>query len=98
MNAVMQFLTSQTALNKMKMEYMRRREEREEKEHRTRHEQNRIQVEKDKLELEEKRQSVSIKQKSEKAMVCLACFLQLAPWLKFSRLGIAQSSRDRPVR
>lgn len=98
MNAVMQYLSSQTALNKMKMEYMRRKEDREDKEHRTRLEQNRIQVEKDKLELEEKKQSVSIKQKSEKAMVRLSFFFWASVWLKpFVCVGATQPPGDRPV-
>lgn len=83
MNMLMQYLQSQTTMNKMKMEYLRKREGREEEEHRTRLEASRLQLEKDKLELEEKRKNISMKQKSEKAVVCLlVCCVRCAVWLK----------------
>jgi histone acetyltransferase MYST4 len=68
-NAFMGYLQSQTQMNKMKMEYMRRREEREEKEHRTRLEASKLALEKEKQEVEEKRNGVLMRQKSEKAVV-----------------------------
>ncbi|RXW24279.1 hypothetical protein EST38_g1588 [Candolleomyces aberdarensis] len=70
-SAFMQYMQSQTQMNKMKMEYMRRREEREDKEHRTRLEASKVQLEKEKQELEEKRNGVLMKQKSEKAVELL---------------------------
>ncbi|KAJ2916590.1 hypothetical protein MD484_g3797, partial [Candolleomyces efflorescens] len=70
-NAFMQYLQSQTQMNKMKMEYMRRREDREEKEHRTRLEASKLALEKEKQEVEEKRSGVLMKQKSEKAVELL---------------------------
>lgn len=65
----MQFLQVQTQTGKMKLEYLRRREEREEKEMFQRREMERIKLEREAAEFEHSKQSANIKQKADRAIV-----------------------------
>lgn len=68
-SAYLQFLQTQTNHGKMKLEYLRRREEREEKESRQRHEIERLRLEREAAEFEHNKQTSNIKQKADKAIV-----------------------------
>jgi len=69
LSAYMQFLQVQTQTGKMKLEYLRRREEREEKEMFQRREMERIKLEREAAEFEHSKQSANIKQKADRAIV-----------------------------
>ncbi|KAH6913062.1 hypothetical protein BKA70DRAFT_1097106 [Coprinopsis sp. MPI-PUGE-AT-0042] len=65
LNTFMQFCQAQTHASKVKMEYLRRREEREEKEHRTRLEAEQLRLERDRFELEQlKNKSKLVREKA----------------------------------
>jgi hypothetical protein len=68
----LQFLQTQTQTNKMKLEYMRRREEREEKESMQRNELERLRLERENAELEHNKQSAEVKQNADRAIAVLA--------------------------
>ena len=74
LSAYMQFLQVQTQTGKMKLEYLRRREEREEKEMFQRREMERIKLEREAAEFEHSKQSANIKQKADRAIVSYFCF------------------------
>lgn len=70
-SAYLQFLQTQTNHGKMKLEYLRRREEREEKESRQRHEIERLRLEREAAEFEHNKLTSNIKQKADKAIELL---------------------------
>lgn len=70
--AYLQFLQTQTQTGKMKLEYMRRREEREEKDSTQRRELERAKMEREAAEFEHTKTSASIKQKADRAIVRLS--------------------------
>jgi hypothetical protein len=72
MTTYLQFLQTQMQTSKMKLEYMRRREEREEKESNQRTELERLRLERDAAEWEHNKQSADVKQKADKAIELLA--------------------------
>jgi len=63
LSTYIQFLQVQTQTGKMKLEYLRRREEREEKEMLQRREMERIKLEREAAEFEHSKHSANIKQK-----------------------------------
>lgn len=73
--AYMQFLQTQTQnlqvqtqTNKLKLDYLRRKEEREERESRERYEVERLRVEREEREHEHTKHAASVKQKSDRAI------------------------------
>ncbi|KAK7032838.1 hypothetical protein R3P38DRAFT_2919166 [Favolaschia claudopus] len=70
-SAYLQFLQVQTQTGKQKLEYMRRREEREERESMQRHELERARRERDAAELEHNRAAANVKQRADKAIEVL---------------------------
>ncbi|KAF4571480.1 hypothetical protein EYR40_007948 [Pleurotus pulmonarius] len=68
----LQFLQVQTQTSKMKVEYMRRREEREEKESTQRREVERLRQERELAEFEHTKQSAMMKQKADRAIELLS--------------------------
>ncbi|TFK40263.1 hypothetical protein BDQ12DRAFT_711658 [Crucibulum laeve] len=68
LSTYLQFLQMQTQTNKMKLEYMRRREEREEKESVLRREFERQKMERDSAELDRQKRAAEVKQKVDKAI------------------------------
>jgi hypothetical protein len=83
LSAYLQFLQVQTQTGKQKLEYLRRREEREEKESTQRRELERLRLERETAEFEHNKQAANIKQRADRAIVCcpsslvLACYLLL---------------------
>jgi hypothetical protein len=73
LHTYLQFLQVQTQTGKMKLEYMRRREEREERESALRRDMERLRVEREAAEFEHNRQTASTKQKMDRAIV--SCIL-----------------------
>ncbi|KAJ7056587.1 hypothetical protein C8F01DRAFT_354086 [Mycena amicta] len=69
--AYLQFLQMQTQTGKQKLEYMRRREEREEKESAYRRETERLRTEREKAEFEHNKQSANIKARADRAIEVL---------------------------
>ncbi len=69
LNAFMQFLQIQTQTGKMKLDYLRRREEREEKESSQRRELERLRIEREQAEFEHTKQTANLKQKADRAIV-----------------------------
>lgn len=67
MTAFMQYLQTQTHNNKVKLEYLRRREEREEKDSMQRREIERLRLERETAEFEHGKQAANVKQKTDKA-------------------------------
>lgn len=65
----LQFLQVQTQTGKLKLEYMRRREEREEKESYQRREFERVRMEREAAEFEHTKQASNMKQKADRAIV-----------------------------
>ncbi|KAL1738979.1 hypothetical protein HDZ31DRAFT_86042 [Schizophyllum fasciatum] len=63
-----QHLQMQTQTNKLKLDYLRRKEEREERESRERHEVERLRMEREERELEHSKQVAAVKQKSDRAI------------------------------
>lgn len=72
LSTYIQFLQVQTQTGKMKLEYLRRREEREEKEMLQRREMERIKLEREAAEFEHSKHSANIKQKADRAIELLA--------------------------
>lgn len=70
-NTFMQYCQAQTHASKMKIEYLRRREEREEKEHRAKLESEQLRLEKDRYELDQLKATSVSKLKTEKAFELL---------------------------
>jgi len=68
----LQFLQVQTQTGKLKIEYLRRKEEREEKESSQRRELERLRLERETAEFEHTKHSASVKQKTDKAIEVLA--------------------------
>ncbi|KAJ6468407.1 hypothetical protein C8R45DRAFT_1105764 [Mycena sanguinolenta] len=71
MSAYLQFLQVQTQTGKQKLEYLRRREEREERESQLRRELERARLERETAEFEHNRSSANIKQRADKAIELL---------------------------
>ncbi|KAK7044172.1 Histone acetyltransferase [Paramarasmius palmivorus] len=71
-NSYLQFLQIQTQTGKMKLEYLRRREEREELESAQRREIERLRAEREAQEYEHNKQTAMIKQKTDKAIELLS--------------------------
>lgn len=69
LNAVLQYLQIQTQTGKMKLDYLRRREEREEKESSQRRELERLRIEREQAEFEHTKQTANLKQKADRAIV-----------------------------
>jgi histone acetyltransferase MYST4 len=69
MSTYLQFLQVQTQTGKMKLEYLRRREEREEKESAQRREMERIKLEREVAEFEHNKQKTNMQQKADRALV-----------------------------
>ena len=69
MSTYLQFLQVQTQTGKMKLEYLRRREEREEKESAQRREMERIKMEREVAEFEHNKQKTNMQQKADRALV-----------------------------
>ncbi|KAI4519011.1 hypothetical protein K523DRAFT_261551 [Schizophyllum commune Tattone D] len=63
-----QHLQMQTQTNKLKLDYLRRKEEREERESRERYEVERMRLEREERELEHSKQVAAVKQKSDRAI------------------------------
>jgi hypothetical protein len=72
MSTYLQFLQVQTQTSKLKVDYMRRREEREERESTQRRELERLRIEREAAEFEHNKQSANVKQKADRAIV--RCF------------------------
>ncbi|CAK5280082.1 unnamed protein product [Mycena citricolor] len=70
-SAYLQLLQVQTQTGKQKLEYMRRREEREERDSIQRHEMERMRMEQEKADLEHNRRAASMKQKADRALELL---------------------------
>ncbi|KAJ7116421.1 hypothetical protein C8R44DRAFT_627545 [Mycena epipterygia] len=70
-SAYLQFLQVQTQTGKQKLEYMRRREEREEKESTQRRELERLRMERETAEFEHNKQSSNTKQRADRAIELL---------------------------
>lgn len=71
-NILMQFVQMQSQASKMKLEYLRRRDDREEKESLQRREMQRLKMEREASEFEFKQQTEMHKQKTEKALQILS--------------------------
>ncbi|KAF8623625.1 hypothetical protein AX17_007327 [Amanita inopinata Kibby_2008] len=71
LHTYLQFLQVQTQTGKMKLEYMRRREEREEKESAQRREMERLKMEREAAEFEHNKQTANTKQKADRAIELL---------------------------
>ena len=69
MSTYLQFLQVQTQTGKMKLEYLRRREEREEKESAQRRELERLKMEREVAEFEHNKQKANVQQKADRALV-----------------------------
>lgn len=69
LSTYLQFLQVQTQTGKMKLEYLRRREEREEKESVQRREMERMKLEREAAEFEHNKHSATTKQKADRAIV-----------------------------
>lgn len=87
------FLQVQTQNVKMKLEYMRRREEREEKEGLMRREMEKKRMEREREEAEHERIRESVKAKADRAIVSasLICFVWLPPSFGFLVIAGAPS-------
>jgi len=70
-SAYLAFLQTQTQTNKLKLEYLRRREEREEKESTQRRELERLRLERETAQWEHNKQSADMKQKADRAIELL---------------------------
>ncbi|PFH53093.1 hypothetical protein AMATHDRAFT_138384, partial [Amanita thiersii Skay4041] len=71
LHTYLQFLQVQTQTGKMKLEYMRRREEREERESAQRREVERLKMEREAAEFEHNKQTANTKQKADRAIELL---------------------------
>lgn len=69
LHTYLQFLQVQTQTGKMKLEYMRRREEREERESALRRDMERLKMEREAAEFEHNKQTANTKQKMDRAIV-----------------------------
>lgn len=67
----LQFLQAQTQTSKLKLEYLRRREEREERESSQRREVERLRLEREAAEWEHSKQAATVKQKADRAIELL---------------------------
>jgi hypothetical protein len=76
--AYLQFLQVQTQTGKQKLEYLRRREEREEKESTQRRQLERLRIERETAEFEHNKAAASLKQKADRAIVSCALFSRLS--------------------
>jgi hypothetical protein len=72
-SAYLQLLQVQTQTGKQKLEYMRRREEREEKESVQRRDIERARMERETAEFEHNKQSTHVKQRADRAIVSRCC-------------------------
>ncbi|KAJ4480048.1 hypothetical protein J3R30DRAFT_3288344 [Lentinula aciculospora] len=70
-NSYLQFLQVQTQTSKMKLEYMRKREEREERDSQQRRELERLKMDREKAEFDHKQSSANTKQKADRAIELL---------------------------
>lgn len=77
LSTYLQFLQVQTQTGKMKLEYLRRREEREEKESVQRREMERMKLEREAAEFEHSKHSANTKQKADRAIVGVPLSLYL---------------------
>jgi histone acetyltransferase MYST4 len=71
LSTYLQFLQVQTQTGKMKLEYLRRKEEREEKESTQRRELERMKIEREVAEFEHNKQKANVQQKADRALVCI---------------------------
>ncbi|KAF9060486.1 hypothetical protein BDP27DRAFT_1339625 [Rhodocollybia butyracea] len=67
----LQYLQVQTQASKMKLEYMRKREEREERESQQRRELEKLKIDRERAEFDHKQNSASMKQKADRAIELL---------------------------
>lgn len=96
LSTYLQFLQVQTQTGKMKLEYMRRREEREEKESAQRREMERSKMEREAAEFEHNKQSANVKQKADRAIVRVpVSYHRCTPLRVLAILGIARKSHSR---
>ncbi|KAJ3828458.1 hypothetical protein EV361DRAFT_802692 [Lentinula raphanica] len=70
-SSYLQYLQVQTQTSKMKLEYMRKREEREERDSQQRRELERLKMDREKAEFEHKQSSANTKQKADRAIELL---------------------------
>ncbi|KAJ3811328.1 hypothetical protein EV368DRAFT_40823 [Lentinula lateritia] len=70
-SSYLQFLQAQTHTSKMKLEYMRKREEREERDSQQRRELERLKMERERAEFDHKQSSANTKQKADRAIELL---------------------------
>lgn len=70
-SSLMQYLQVQTQASNMKLEYMRRRDEREERESKQRQEGERLKKERETAEFEYTKQKAVAQQKTDRAIVCI---------------------------
>ncbi|KAF8824914.1 hypothetical protein HHX47_DHR7000465 [Lentinula edodes] len=70
-SSYLQFLQAQTHASKMKLEYMRKREEREERDSQQRRELERLKMERERAEFDHKQSSANTKQKADRAIELL---------------------------
>jgi len=99
LSTYIQFLQVQTQTGKMKLEYLRRREEREEKEMFQRREMERIKLEREAAEFEHSKQSANIKQKADRALVGdFFCFQLIEEKLDVIQELLTNSNVDNSVK
>ena len=77
MSTYLQFLQVQTQTGKMKLEYLRRREEREERESAQRREMERLKMEREVAEFEHNKQKTNMQQKADRALVCIPFVVEI---------------------
>lgn len=85
LHTYLQFLQVQTQTGKMKLEYMRRREEREERESALRRDMERLKMEREAAEFEHNKQTANTKQKMDRAIV--SRIAGTSTWLTINALG-----------
>lgn len=77
MSTYLQFLQVQTQTGKMKLEYLRRREEREERESAQRRDMERLKMEREVAEFEHNKQKANMQQKADRALVCIPFVVEI---------------------
>jgi histone acetyltransferase MYST4 len=90
MSTYLQFLQVQTQTGKMKLEYLRRREEREEKESAQRRELERLKLEREVAEFEHNKQKANMQQKADRALVRIYIGLVMCCSFNAQSAGFAQ--------
>lgn len=89
MSTYLQFLQVQTQTGKMKLEYLRRREEREERESAQRRELERLKMERDVAEFEHNKQNANVQQKTDRALVCVSFVIGMVVLICARYVGLA---------